>query len=440
MPDPKPLRIVFLSAHGPPLRALGGSGNGGQHGYVDQVAWCLAASGHHVDVMTQCPSPDVPGSIELAPRLQRIQVDTGPACFVPDDAMPGCMPVFAEQVHRHMRQARPYDVIHANGFRSGWVGMQLAERFDVPVVATFDALGLARREHQGPDDGLPVERIEIERRLARKADRIVVECPQDEADLVRLYAAPRRHIRIVPHGVDLREFGGSSRGEARRELGLADDEFVVLQLGRIVPGDGIENVIRAVALLKQQSRIRLLVVDGDDGALPAVSTAAEVARLADIATEQGIANRITFFGHLQRHRAAACYAACDVFATTPSCDPSGIRPLEAMAASRPVVGSAVGGIRHAVVDASTGFLVPPNDPAALADRIDRLRAEPLLARTMGFAGRSRVMSCFTWERVATDLAQIYAEVVDRSLLARGRLPGLGAGADRPATASASASA
>ena len=228
------------------------------------------------------------------------------------------------------------------------------------------------------------------------------------------------------------------RGTARRELGLGDDEFVVLQLGRIVPRKGIDNVIRAVALLRQQGRVRLLVVGGDDGIDPAASTAAEVSRLTGIAADCGIADRVTFLGHRQRHQLAACYAACDVFATTPWYEPFGITPLEAMAASRPVVGSAVGGIRHTVVEGSTGFLVPPHDPEALADRLHRLRAAPLLAQAMGFAGRARVMSCFTWDRVAADLAQIYQEVVERSILTRRGPRRRTPGADRPANAAAAA--
>ena len=438
MADFTPFRIAFISEHASPLAALGGVDAGGQNVYVDKIARCLAASGHHVDVMTRRSSPDLPVSIELAPRLRLIHVDAGPARFVPKEAMLGHMPAFADWLHRHWVKSAPYHVIHANFFMSGWVGMQLGGRFDVPLVVTFHALGLVRREHQGADDGFPAERIDIERRLVRTADRIVAECPQDEADLIRLYAAPQRRIRTIPCGVDLREFAACNRAAARRELGLADDDFVVLQLGRIVPRKGIDNVIRAVALLKPQDRVRLLVVGGDDGTEAAASTAVEVARLTGIAADCGIADRVSFLGHRQRHRLAACYAACDVFATTPWYEPFGITPLEAMAASRPVVGSAVGGIRHTVVDGSTGFLVPPRDPEALADRLDRLRAEPLLARTMGFAGRARVMSCFTWERIAADLAQIYQEVVERSLLARRGLPQRRSLAGRPANSAAAA--
>jgi glycosyltransferase involved in cell wall biosynthesis len=224
-----------------------------------------------------------------------------------------------------------------------------------------------------------------------------------------LYGASARRISTVPCGVDMDEFAPNPKAAARRALGLGDREFVVLQLGRLVPRKGIDNVIRAMALLPPEVPGRLLIVGGESREPDELRTP-EIARLRAVARECGVADRVTFTGQRRRDELAQCYAAADVFVTTPWYEPFGITPLEAMACGTPVVGSAVGGIQHSVADGVTGYLVPPKDPPALAERLARLHANPVLARALGRAGIRRARSLFTWERVADELAEVYADV------------------------------
>ena len=87
-------------------------------------------------------------------------------------------------------------------------------------------------------------------------------------------------------------------------------------------------------------------------------------------------------GRRQRHELRRYHAASDVFVTTPWYEPFGITPLEAMACSRPVIGSAVGGIQYTVLPGVTGLLVPPRDPRALARRLLELQEHPAMAAAM----------------------------------------------------------
>jgi hypothetical protein len=319
------------------------------------------------------------------------------------------MPAFAAAARELLQNSVDYDVIHANFFMSGLVGLRLKELFGTPLAMTFHALGLVRQEHQGPNDGFPPVRIDIERCLVRHADRLIAECPQDEADLRRHYGARPERISTVPCGVDPEEFAPGCKAAARRELGLPDDEFVILQLGRMVPRKGIDNVIRALGELSPAIGARLLVVGGESADPDPVATP-EIGRLRALAQACGVADRVTFTGKRQGHELRACYRAADVFVTTPWYEPFGITPLEAMASGTPVIGSAVGGIKHSVLDGITGFLVPPRDPAALADRLRQLHANPWLGQAMGRSGVRRVRALFTWDRVAADLADIYEEI------------------------------
>lgn len=408
---PHALRIAMISEHASPLASLGSIDAGGQNIYVRHVALGLARAGHGVDVLTRRDAAAVPPVAKMADGVRVLQVPAGPPCFVAKERLLEHMPAFAHAAGQLLHGARP-DVIHANFFMSGLVGLELKQRFGLPLVVTFHALGLVRREHQGSADAFPAARIDIERRLVRHADLLIAECPQDRADLIRLYGADDARIRTVPCGVDLSEFYPVSRPAARRALGLSDDEFVILQLGRLVPRKGIDNVIRALAKLPPELPARLLVVGGESAESDERATP-EIARLRGIARECGVAARVSFTGQRQRERLRDCYAAADVFVSTPWYEPFGITPLEAMACGTPVIGSAVGGIQYSVVDGVTGYLVPPRDPEALAARLAHLHANPLLAATLGAAGIRRARGMFTWDRIARELADAYRAVLPR---------------------------
>jgi D-inositol-3-phosphate glycosyltransferase len=238
---------------------------------------------------------------------------------------------------------------------------------------------------------------------------VIAECPQDEADLVRLYGARRERLACVPCGVDTQAFRPGDKARARQRLGLPAHEFIVLQLGRLVPRKGVDNVIRAMAGWPDGIDARLVIVGGatsqpDERATP------EIARLRAVARISGVDSRVHFAGRRDRHELRDWYVAADAFVTTPWYEPFGITPLEAMACATPVVGSAVGGIAHTVVHGVTGFLVPPHGPGALRERLLELQRNPALAAALGRAGVHRVRSLFTWERVASQLARVYTEM------------------------------
>lgn len=415
-----PLRIALISEHASPIAAAGGVDAGGQNIYVDRVARGLAARGHRVDVMTRREDRSLPTVVPLCAGARVLHVDAGPPEVMPKEELLPFMPAFAASAGTLTKREGGYDVLHANFFMSGRVGLALRRRFGTPLAMTFHALGLVRRQHQGDADRFPAARIDIERELVRGADALVATCPQEQADLVRLYDADATHIIGVPCGVDPRHFTPGDRLAARARLGLPAHEFLVLQLGRMVPRKGIDNVVRALALLphdESQPPARLLVVGGacrepDEAATP------EIGRLRALAEALGVDARVRFVGRRDQAELRDWYVAADVFVTTPWYEPFGITPLEAMACGRPVIGADVGGIRTTVVDGVTGFLVPPHDPAALAARLAQLRRDPALAEALGRAGVRRVRARFTWDTVCARLARLYAALAgERAVVA-----------------------
>ncbi|HEU4707808.1 MAG TPA: glycosyltransferase, partial [Methylophilaceae bacterium] len=281
---------------------------------------------------------------------------------------------------------------------------------DIPYVITFHALGLVRRQSQGDADRFPAERVTIEKSLMFDADRIIAECPQDRLDMERLYGADRNRMDIVPCGFDPDELW-PVRGQARNLLGLDAKDFIVLQLGRMVPRKGVDNVIESLAVLRDHHdiRARLMIVGGDAPTGAAMETP-ELARLMALAELHDLQSQITFIGQKSRSELAYYYSAADVFVTTPWYEPFGITPLEAMACATPVIGAAVGGIKTTVEEGKTGYLVPPKNPEALAERLALLHDDPEHARQLGWQGWRRAHQFYTWRSVAERTAAVYERV------------------------------
>jgi D-inositol-3-phosphate glycosyltransferase len=408
-----PMKIALISEHASPLATLGGADGGGQNVYVAKVARQLARFGHTVDVFTRRDHPGLPPIAAFENNVNVIHVPAGPECAVPKEELLPHMEEFSDWMVDYCSPAwARYDLVHANFFMSGLAALALKKAYGTPFAVTFHALGKVRRIHQGDADGFPLARLAIEEELAATADRIIAECPQDREDVVGLYDADPRRVELVPCGFDPEELG-PGRSPLRAELGIGEKEFVILQLGRLVPRKGIDNVIRGVAELKRSHGIdaRLLVVGGESED-PDPALTPEIGRLMAVAEAEGIGDRVIFTGQRPRKQLRDFYCAADVFVTTPWYEPFGITPLEAMACGIPVIGSAVGGIRYTVIDSVTGYHVPPNDPEQLAERLARLHGNPALSRALGRAGILRVRSAFTWRRVTAQLVRIYAAVIN----------------------------
>jgi len=405
-------RIALISEHASPVALPGSVDSGGQNVYVAQIARHLARAGYWVDVFTRRDRADAPEVQTWKDGVRIVNVPAGPATLVPKEQLLPYMDEFADYMRAFMLSGQRYDVVHANFFMSGLVGCRLKRWLGVPLVVTFHALGKVRLLHQGKADGFPRERMEIEERTMREASLIIAECPQDEDDQVRLYGADPRKIRTVPCGFDPRELGPIDKRIARERLGLNPDEFTILQLGRMVPRKGVDNVIRGLAHIcrKGDTCARLLVVGGDSEQ-PDPEVTPEIGRLMEVAQEEGIADHVTFVGQRGRDVIRYYYAASDVFVTTPWYEPFGITPLEAMACGTPVIGSNVGGVKYTVRDGATGFLVPPKDPVALGEKLRLLYRSPALRSRFSRQAIQWVNERFTWEKVAAQIGDVYEELL-----------------------------
>ncbi|HXH83540.1 MAG TPA: glycosyltransferase, partial [Candidatus Tectomicrobia bacterium] len=406
-------RIAMISEHASPLAILGGVDSGGQNVYVGQLARHLAAIGYEVDVFTRLDSAGLPETARWAPGVRIVHVPAGPPEFVRKEDLLPYMAEFREHMERFVRRQRVrYALAHANFWMSGLVAADLRRTLGLPFVITFHALGRVRRAHQRAADEFPDARFVIEDRIVAEADHLIAECPQEEEDLIRHYNADPARISIIPGGFDPAEFSPVSKPLARVSLGLDPDAPIVLQLGRLVPRKGVDTVIRAIARLRRQHGVpaRLLIVGGETND-PDTRATPEIGRLQGIAREEQVEDAVVFVGRRGRDVLRYYYSAADVFVTTPWYEPFGITPVEAMACGTPVIGANVGGIKFTVRDGETGYLVPPDDPAALAERVAHLFRHPRLMTVFRRQAVRRANDLFTWRHVASGVAGLYEDVL-----------------------------
>jgi len=238
----------------------------------------------------------------------------------------------------------------------------------------------------------------VDRAGARWAEAIT--CCSDAVRqfvLARL-GGPASKMVTIHNGVDLEAFRAPGVA-SRPELSLRDGGCVIGTVTRLdEPKKGLTVLLHALAALARREGLPpwqcLLVGDG-----PAR------ARLEALAAELGLSGRVVFAG--MRRDVPRVLPALDLFVCPSLYEGFGIAIVEAMAAGRPVVASAVGGIPEIVVDQDTGLLVPPGDATALAEAMAALLARPDQARQMGLRGRERARKMFSIETTVERHRQLY---------------------------------
>jgi type III pantothenate kinase len=396
------MRIAMISEHASPLATLGGVDAGGQNVHVAALACAMAQRGATVVVHTRRDDPDLPRNVALAPGVVVNHVDAGPPEAIPKDHLLPYMDEFADVLAGEWSRRQP-DIAHSHFWMSAVAALPAARRAGVPLVHTFHALGVVKRRYQGELDTSPPQRVDVERQIARDVDQIVATCTDEVFELLRLGAGNDR-LTVIPCGVDLSAFGPSGPADQRRP-GL----HRIACVGRLVPRKGIGNVISA---LEHLPATELLIAGGPPARL--LGDDPEACRLAALARQHGVADRVDFRGRVDRRDLPALLRSTDAIVCAPWYEPFGIVPLEAMACGVPVVASAVGGLIDTVVDGATGVHVPPRDPERLAGALRDLLGDPDRRRACGREGVARARRLYDWNRIAATTLDLYAKVLGRS--------------------------
>ncbi len=298
-------------------------------------------------------------------------------------------------LRRLLRQER-YDVLHAHWIMpQGPIGVLAKKIYSIPLITTAhgaDAFAL-----QGWLSRL------IKRMVVAQSDAWTANTPATSR-AIDSDTAPRP-VRVIPMGVDSARFANGDRA-ALRTL-VAEDNFLLLFVGRLVEKKGADDLLRALALMPAALKRRIVLwIVGEGDQKPALEKAAK---------NLAIDGQTRFWGMVGNQDLPNFYAAADLFvapsieAQSGDTEGQGVVLLEAFAARACVLATHVGGIEAVVRDQCTGILVQPNQPKEIAFVIEKLMNDAPLRKTLVDNAYAEVKERYDWQRIAGEFDKLYRE-------------------------------
>jgi glycosyltransferase involved in cell wall biosynthesis len=391
------MKIAVVAQHATPLRPQAGVGPDSDGIGLSELTRGLATHGHQVTVYAEKCQPDLPDTADLHNGVRVELINAGPVPAQPESGDADLLervPAFSGPLRSSWR-SEPPDVAHALSWTSGLAALAAGRDLAVPVVQQFSSLGVTERRNRVKADGAIAARIRLEPAIGRSAAAVVATHSGEVSDLASL-GVHRSSIRVVPWGIDTSMFtpeGPAAQRNGRpRLLTVADlDERAAL-----------ETLLRA---LTRVPGAELVIAGGPPASeLRQDSAYRDLARFARVL---GVTDRLIFTGKVEHGMMPALLRSADLVVSTCQYEPSGTTSLQAMACGIPVIAPALGGHMDAVVDGTTGILIPPGQPALLAQRIRQLLAHPMLIEAYGVAAADRARSRYSWDRIATETLAVY---------------------------------
>ena len=409
------LRVAMISYHTCPLATLGGKDTGGMNVYVRELTRQLGKMGIHVDVFTRSQDDHVPHVLhELGYGNRVVHVPAGPEYPVPKQELANYIPQFVEGVkYFACEKGIHYDIIHSHYWMSGIAAASLSDAWGrTPIVHMFHTLGemknrIARTEAEREGE----YRINGEKQVLRRADRVIAATIAEVTQLRFLYKANQRKLVVIPPGVDVSHFYPIPGDEAKMYVGLKPDDRMVLFVGRIEPLKGLDTLIQAMShlQLKEVRPVHLAIIGGDPAASPQ-EMSAEMARLQKLCDDLAVGQTVVFLGKRDQDKLPYYYSAAALVVMPSHYESFGMVALEAMACGTPVVASEVGGLAYLVKDGETGFTVPDQEPELLCEKISLLLNDQDLHATMSQRAVEYAQD-YAWEKIAKQIVDVYKGLI-----------------------------
>lgn len=407
--DQQPLRICLLSYRSNPHC-------GGQGVYVRNLSRALTDLGHHVDVVSGPPDPQLDDDISVF-RLPCLDLYNPDALFrVPSlrelidpinawEWASVCTMGFPEpftfglRAYRFLRDRFDrYDIVHDNQSLSYglWAIMK-----HLPLVATIHHpitvdRKLAVQSVKSPWKKLQYIRwysfVGMQKRASLKLSKIITVSECAKKDISTDFDIPLRRFRVIPNGINLGLFRPIPEIEREKNR-------LIVTNSADTPLKGLYYLLQSVAEVSKSHSIKLIVIGS-----PAKNNG-----IVDLIKDLGIGRMITFTGRIDAHEFACQYAKATMAVIPSLYEGFGLPVGEAMASGVPVISTTGGALPEVVGDA--GMLVPPADHQALAKAITTLLDNPDRAKELGRAGYKRIQKHFTWKRAAEKSVDVYREVI-----------------------------
>lgn len=383
------MRILVFNSEYPPI--------GGGGGVVNALIAEELARRHEVCVVTSgfddLPSREVRGGVEVlrVPVIARREPEVA--------SLPSLLsfPAAAWAGAARLLRRRRFDLINAHfAVPTGPGSLPVAKLAGVPHVVSLHGGDIYDPSKSLSPHRSPVLRAVVCYVLAH-SDRVVAQSTNTRDNVYRYYRY-RGPIDLIPLGIRHPDVEPATRAE----LGLPQEAYLAVTVGRLVPRKAVDVLLRALALPGCED-IHLAVVGGGP----------ELPALQRLRNRLGLGARVRFLGRVDETRKWQVLRASDLYISSTMHEGFGLAYLEAMAAGLPVITANEGGQVDFLCQGETGFLVPPGDPGRLAQAVARLRAQPALAARMRHTNLQRSQA----HRIE-HCAQAYEQLFEDAILAR----------------------
>ncbi len=364
-----------------------------QAAHVAGLGRALTALGHNVVIYARKDAPRMPDRETLAPGLVARYIKAGPAAPLPADQLPQHVAEIARYLAARWKKDTP-DIVHAHHWTSGLAALLAAREVPAPIVQSFGSLGIAEQRHgvPGPHDGA---RMRMEACIGRSVAGVIAHS-SDEVSNLSMLGIPGTKVRVVPCGVD------TSRFQPEGPVAKRHGDLRLLHIGSLAEHQGLDQLLR---VLPDLPGTELVIAGGPEA--DELDSDIACKKLGKLAAALGVADRVTFTGQVSGKNLPALIRSADIFISAARYEPFGSAALSAMACGKPVIANAVGGYADAVVDGTTGLLLPPGRPRVLVKRLRDLLATPMKLTGFGIAAADRARSRYPWERIAAETAAAY---------------------------------
>jgi len=314
---------------------------------------------------------------------------------------------FVFEVKRYLQKTKGYDVIHIHDAGGGFVLAMLGKDLRSRLVYTCHS---SRRVEESPTLW---DRIvfRLQNRLAKWASRTTVPNKLMSTSFIREAKVAPQKVVVVPHDVDVGMFNPELYvGDVRQRYGLTGRK-VILFVGTIIQRKGVEYLVKAANIIVNESGYKdaLFLLVGPSRAFGAQENGQTqyLIRVVNLIKSYNLDRNVKLTGAVPLDDLRKLYVACDIFVLPSLADLAPRAIPEAMACSKPVIATRVGGIPEQAEDGQSGFLIEPANERQLAEKIKYLMDNPGRAKEMGAYGRRLAEEEFSSNSIAEKLIKVY---------------------------------
>jgi len=396
----KPMKILMLTWEYPP-RIVGGIAR-----VVHDLSKRLIKDGHDVTVVTYRDG-DTP-YYENDKGVKVYRVDN--YMIKPNNFIEWIMQLNFNMVAKAseiIAKEGKFDVIHAHDWLVANSAKTLKHSFDIPMVSTIHATESGR--NSGIHDDTQRYINDTEWMLTYESTEVIVNSNFMKGHIQGLFGLPFDKINVIANGINLTNFNGIDRDYEYRRQFAADNEKIILYIGRLVFEKGVQHLISSMSKILEAYQDVKLVIAGKGGMFDELRAQTEY---------MGISDKVYFTGYLNGKDVQRMYKCADVAVFPSTYEPFGIVALEAMLAGVPTVVSDIGGLNEIVDHGVTGMKSYAGNSNSIADSILSLLYDQQLNAKVSKNAKAKVKELYSWNKIAQDTHFTYQKAICQTMAER----------------------